>query len=103
MLNSFNIKNMTVFDYYKCIDMLDEIEVRAFAIEKKLLPIAPYKEDSLLCGIDWNMSTYNVVCVQFLNRNDCNSDIRSIAIPIAKFLDDAKLDEYIKRFSNNSQ
>lgn len=83
--------------------MLDEIEIRAFAIEKKLLPIAPYKEDSLLCGIDWNMSTYNVVCVQFINGNDRNSSIMSITIPIAKFLDDAKLDEYIKRFSNNTQ
>lgn len=90
---------MTISDYYKCIDMLDELEVRAFALEKKLLPIAPYKEDSLLCGIDWNMSNYYVVCVQFLNRNDCSSDILSITIPIAKFLDDAKLDEYIKRFS----
>lgn len=94
---------MTISDYYKCIDMLDEIEVRAFAIEKKLLPIAPYKEDSLLCGIDWDMSNYNVVWVQFINRNDCNSDIMSITIPIAKFLDDDKLDEYIKRFSNNTQ
>lgn len=83
--------------------MLDEIEIRAFAIEKKLLPIAPYKEDSLLCGIDWNMSNYSVVCVQFFNRNDCNSNIMSITIPITKFLDDAKLDEYIKRFSNNTQ
>ena len=44
---------MTISDYYKCIDMLDEIEIRAFTIEKKLLPIAPYKDDSLLCGIDW--------------------------------------------------
>lgn len=83
--------------------MLDEIEIMAFANEKKLLPIAPYKEDSLLCGIDWDMSNYNVVCIRFLNRNDCNSDIMSIAIPITKFLDDAKLDEYIKRFSNNTQ
>lgn len=94
---------MTISDYYKCIDMLDEIEIRAFTIEKKLLPIAPYKEDSLLCGIDWNMSNYNVVCVQFFNRNDRNSNIMSITIPITKFLDDAKLDEYIKRFSNNTQ
>lgn len=93
---------MTIFDYYKCIDVIDEIEIRAFAIEKKLLQIAPYKEDSLLCGIDWGMSTHNVVCIQFLNRNDCSSDIMSIAIPIVIFLDDAILDEYIKRFSNNT-
>lgn len=99
MLNFFSIKNMTISDYYKCIDMLDEIEVRAFAIEKKLLPIAPYKEDSLLYGIDWDMSNYNVVWVQFINRNDCNSNIMSITIPIAKFLDDDKLEEYINRFS----
>lgn len=99
MLNFFSIKNMTISDYYKCIDMLDEIEVRAFAIEKKLLPIAPYKEDSLLCGIDWDMSNYNVVWVQFINRNDCNSNIMSITIPIAKFLDGDKLEEYINRFS----
>lgn len=90
---------MTISDYYKCINLIDEIEIRAFAIEKKLLPIAPYKEDSLLCGIDWDMSNYNVVWVQFINRNDCNSNIMSITIPIAKFLDDDKLEEYINRFS----